>query len=348
MSMIDKALDVCSLLADYELDYDQLELEFDVENQQSILDSIGEESIFPVSQHRVWHSMLGNRYVVEDVVTKDSDGNYRIRHILHALIDSPEGTTACSFLQRQPEVDASAPEGSSAMLLVYSPSVLLGYCHYCGRALDVNAVASVVGSAVGPQMTYWIDDAGEHVCLQCQGGYLLGSVRMDGPMVLTFTAFMPETRVSMPRTLWPAEVVPFADLVGRVMSPKGMQGKVLRADKNETLEAILAFVRPFASLKTRRVKRSWENLWVWLLDFQPVWNYVAKPLGGKPFNANSIAHILSLMNEEGVVELGVKSHIAKLQPEANENFRTNLSSPPSDRVRGVVRGYLEKVVKSRL
>lgn len=349
MSMIDSDLNIGVVLRDYELDYSQLELESEVEDLESILDFIGEDSIFPFSRHRVWQSLSGNRYVVEDVVTMEPNGDYRIRHILHTLLDSPEGTSVCSFLQRQPGGGEAEPAGQSVMLLVYAPSALLSYCHYCGRTLDLEAVASMVGSAVGPQMTYWIDDAGKCVCLQCRGGYLLGSMQMDGPVVMTFAAFMPEARLAMPRTLWPAEVAPFADLLGRVMNPKGsMQGKVLSADRDEVLEAILAFVRPLAKLKSRRVKRNWEYLWLWLLDFPQVWAYVARPLGDKPFNANSIAHILSQMNEMGVVDLGVKSHIAKLQPEVNENFRTNLSSPPPDRVRGVVRGYLEKVMRSRL
>lgn len=347
--MVNSDLNTSKLLLEYELDYEQLEQEYEVENLESILDFIDEDSIFPVVRHRVWQSILDNRYLVEDVVTKEPEGDYRVRHILHALIDTEEGTKVCSFLQRQPAGGEADSGGMSALLMLYYPTALLSYCHYCNKVLDMESVASVVGSAVGPQMTYWIDDAGERVCLQCCGGYLLGAVQMGGTMVMEFSAFMPEGRLALPRTLWPAEATPFADLIGRVISPKGsMQGKVLRADHDEVLEAILAFVRPMGVLKSRRVKRNWEDLWVWLLDFPQVWDYVAKPLGGKLFNANSIAHILSQMNEMGVVTLGVKSHIARLQPEANENFRTNLSSPPSDRVRGVVRGYLAKVTASRL
>lgn len=347
--MIYKDLNIGTLVADYDLDYEQLQAEFEAENLESVLDFVNEDSIFPVSRHRMWRSLLDNRYVVEDVVTREPDGDYHVRHILHPLLDMPDGTAVCSVMHRQLAEGEPSTEGAPILLLLYTSPAIIGYCHYSGRALGFDAVASLVASAVGPQMTYWIDEAGERVCLQCRGGYLLGSVRVDGPMVMDFSAFMPDARLSMPRALWPAEVAQFADLMGRVASAKGsMAGKVLCADKDEVLEAILAFVRPMAELKTSRVRRGWEELWMWLMDIPQVWNYVARPLGGKPFNANSIAHILSQMNEMGVVDLQVKSHIAKLQPQAGENFRTNLSSPPSDRVRGVVRGYLEKAMRSRL
>lgn len=347
--MVYKGLNVNALMADYDLDYDQLQAEFEAENLESVLDFVSEDSIFPVSRHRMWRSLLDNRYVVEDVVTRESEGTYHVRHILHPLFDTPEGTAVCSVMHRQLADDEPKTEISPILLLIYSSSALIGYCHYSGRELGFEAVVSLVGSLVGPQMTYWIDEAGERACLQCSGGYLLGTVHMDGSMVMDFSAFMPDARLAMPRALWPAEVAQFADLMGRVASAKSsMAGKVLRADKDEVLESILAFVRPMAELKTSRVRRGWEELWIWLMDIPQVWNYVAKPLGDKLFNPNSIAHILSQMNEMGVVELGVKSHIAKLQPQVNENFRTNLSLPPSDRVRGVVRVYLEKAMKSRL
>lgn len=347
--MVYKGLNVNALMADYDLDYDQLQAEFEAENLESVLDFVNEDSIFPVSRHRMWRSLLDNRYVVEDVVTRESEGTYHVRHILHPLLDMPEGTAVCSVMHRQLADDEPKTEISPILLLIYSSPALIGYCHYSGRELGFEAVASLVGSLVGPQMTYWIDEAGERACLQCSGGYLLGTVHRDGSMVMDFSAFMPDSRLAMPRALWPAEVAQFADLMGRVASAKSsMAGKVLRADKDEVLESILAFVRPMAELKTSRVRRGWEELWMWLMDIPQVWNYVAKPLGDKLFNPNSIAHILSQMNEMGVVELGVKSHISKLQPQVNENFRTNLSLPPSDRVRGVVRVYLEKAMKSRL
>lgn len=327
------------------MDYEQMELESETENLESVLDFVDDDSIFPVSHYRMWSSLLENRYVVEDVVTQEANGDYLLRHILHALLDSAEGTVVCSFLHHLPVGDEAGRADAPVMLLMYSPSAMLSYCHYCGRALELDAVASAVGSAVGPQMTYWIDDAGEQVCLQCKGGFMLGAVRMEGPLVMTFGAFMPESRLSLPRHLWPAEVAPYADLMCRVTNSRdGVPGKVLRADRDAVLEAILAFVEPLKVLKRQRVKRKWEDLWVWMLDFPQVWDYVARPLGGKLFNPNSIAHILSLMNEMEVVDLQVKSRVVKLLPEVNENFRTNLSSPPSDRVRGVLKSYLRKVV----
>lgn len=352
--MITNTSDTKALEFEMDLDlwafYDQLE----TEKAEWIQQNVEQCDIFPLSLFDMDESLEGTKYLLEYIVTPANEKEYAVSLNAHALVNNEDGTMVLTRMTNNKE----PRNGSNSMILRYLPQAIGSYAHYRETAKEQrDLLADLVGSGCGPQMSYWMDKEGKQVCMQCLGGYLLGEVEKDYCMVLSFDAFLPNSRIMLPRQLWPAETLPYHEMITNVLensalyerafSPIPQENRIMIT--NEALKKeILDFVEPFGKLKSHYVSLEWRTLWTRMLTIPQVWKYVARPVAQAQtgYNRNSIAHIMAIMKEQKIILEDNNLKIACCQPLCNNNFRVNLGKVPDDlQLRELIRSFFDKEKK---